>query len=575
LELRRESNVFKILAPVLIIVLLTLLGVVIGFVISRSDDNNRIMHHIYINDIRIGNMDKEQAKLVLSKKYDNNNDNFITIFFDNQKHDFKLADLGITYDLDHTINKALKEGQNQKSVFSKIFKFTYRFRKKVLPLSIRLDEKVFDKIVGELLSEINKEATEAKIEIINDELIIVNGKSGVGFSRDDIKKEVINAVINDIKSIKLFSKQLKPKEINVDELYEEFTGDPVDAHFEVKDNEAVLIAEKYGVTFDKEVARKIIEENREEGKRFTIPVTLIKPKRFQDEIKDYLFRDVLGEYSTGYQTSSVNRAINVELASSKLNGVVLGPGDEFSFNNVVGERSAKNGYKTAHVYIAGMIEDGIGGGICQVSSTLYNAVLKSNLEITERRNHQLIVGYVPLGQDATVSYGAIDFKFKNNTEYPIKIVTTNKNRVMHVKILGTKFENIDISIENKILSTTPYTTIEKLDPSLPAGVRKVTQKGANGYVVESYKIIKKDGKIIDRVYLGKSTYKPTNEYVSVGTNPTISIDPQNDGIDTQNNLVNEENNGQPVINELAQDVQNSQQQAENPDLQNTQDIFFE
>ena len=133
------------------------------------------------------------------------------------------------------------------------------------------------------------------------------------------------------------------------------------------------------------------------------------------------FPDLLSTFSTKYAASNKNRTTNLILASNKINGTVLMPGEVFSYNKVVGKRTIAAGYKEAPIYVSGRVEDGLGGGICQITSTLYNAVVFANLEIVERSNHQFVPSYVGASRDATVVYGALDFKFKNNTDYTIII----------------------------------------------------------------------------------------------------------------------------------------------------------
>ena len=197
-----------------------------------------------------------------------------------------------------------------------------------------------------------------------------------------------------------------------------------------------------------------------------------------------LFRDELARYSTPFETrteNEKNRMHNIALASSKYHNFILMPGEEFSFNKVVGSRNEKTGYKSAHVFINGRVEDGIGGGICQAVSTLYNAVLLSDLEVVERKNHSFIVTYVPLGQDATAYYGGTDLRFINNTGWPIKILSWVEENEVHVVFMGTDTNpEKTVIISTKTLSRTPYKTNYVDDPTLPVGTTKKSQYGTDG-----------------------------------------------------------------------------------------------
>ncbi len=201
-----------------------------------------------------------------------------------------------------------------------------------------------------------------------------------------------------------------------------------------------------------------------------LPVSFIEPEIKTENIGDYLFRDVLASYTTHFSTDSqnnINRGVNIRLSSSIINGKVLGPGDEFSFNDVVGPRTRDRGYLSAYVYTNGKIVPDVGGGICQVSSTLYNAVLFSGLETVYRMNHMFTVGYVPYGQDAAVSYNELDFIFKNNTNWPVKINAYATNNSVKFEIVGTN-ENPERKIEivNVQISSTPAPVKYIDDPNM-------------------------------------------------------------------------------------------------------------
>lgn len=184
---------------------------------------------------------------------------------------------------------------------------------------------------------------------------------------------------------------------------------------------------------------------------------------------------------------------------------------------MVGERTIASGYKEASIYTTKGIEYGVGGGICQVSSTLYNAVLKANLDIIERKSHRYSVPYVPLGYDATVSYGSIDFKFKNSRKYPIKLQAFAKNGIVSISVIGMN-ENIeyDISFSSEQVYTIPFETKYIYDKSLSSGSQVIAQKGATGYKIDNYKIVKLDNSIISKTLISSDTYSPLTQIVRIG-----------------------------------------------------------
>lgn len=180
-----------------------------------------------------------------------------------------------------------------------------------------------------------------------------------------------------------------------------------------------------------------------------MPFYVSYPTVDENTLREKLFSATLSSYSTSYGSSTANRCANVARAASLINGKVIAPGDVFSFNDTVGHRTIENGFSTAKEYVDGKSVDGIGGGTCQVSSTLYSAVLYADLSIVERLNHMMTVGYIPLGQDATVSDGGVDFKFKNNTDYPIKVSAYTSGATITVSIIGTDWEpHREVKISN-------------------------------------------------------------------------------------------------------------------------------
>ena len=293
-----------------------------------------------------------------------------------------------------------------------------------------------------------------------------------------------------------------------DEIYKEvkdayYTKDPFTIH-----------PEENGIDFDVEAAKAMLQEEKPE---YEIALKITKPKKTVKDIGTEAFPDLLATFSTNYQASNVSRTTNLKLASNKISGTVILPNEEFSYNKVVGERTISAGYKMAATYSNGQVVDGLGGGICQISSTLYDAVVMANLNVTTRRNHQFVTSYVPAGKDATVVWGAQDFKFVNSRKYPVRIVATVEGGVATVQIWGIKEEvEYNISIETKKVATIEYTTQYVQDASLPVGQQKVIQAGNNGRKVEAYKVTKLNGQVVSTTLLSRDTYNAMKRIVHVG-----------------------------------------------------------
>lgn len=226
---------------------------------------------------------------------------------------------------------------------------------------------------------------------------------------------------------------------------------------------------------------------------------------------------VVNSFSTTFSTGNANRTHNIKLAAESLNGAVLMPGDTLSYNETVGRRSATNGYKMAGVYANGRHEVDYGGGICQVSTTMFNAVALANLEIVTRLNHSMPVPYVPVGRDATVDYDKIDFKFKNNYETPIAISSEIVGGKITFYVLGTDKLDTEIKMITTDHSSWGNKTQYVTDGSLPAGRTKVIEKGSMGRKCTTWKIVEKDGVEISREKMFDSIYRASPRIIARGS----------------------------------------------------------
>lgn len=307
----------------------------------------------------------------------------------------------------------------------------------------------------------------------------------------------------------------------IGDMEKEVNREPVNASIELSSDGLInIIDEVKGIRLKnkelEEYIKNIINEKYFERINIQAPV---------EEISAFVTADMLApidteiaSYSTGFASSPMERARNVELAAKAINGRLLMPGDIFSFNDIVGERTKEKGYMTAPVIEDGDFKSGLGGGICQVSSTLYNVVLKSGINPIERKSHSLPASYVELGLDATVSWGSIDFKFENTLDYPIFIESYTENKMLHINFYSnanlTKREYV---IRNEIYDKIPPKIQIIEDESLPKGGSKVVRKGSDGYWVKVIRNTYEDGELIDSEIISDDYYKPVDRIIKKGT----------------------------------------------------------
>ncbi len=246
-------------------------------------------------------------------------------------------------------------------------------------------------------------------------------------------------------------------------------------------------------------------------------VQVTEPEYTQEEAKKCT--DLMGSYATSYATSTAARATNVQNAAHYIDGTVLYPGETFSTIATIKDRTVENGYKVAPEYSSGKVVDGVGGGVCQVATTLYNAVINAELKIVQRSPHSMVVAYVPVSRDAAISGDYKDLKFKNNTKYPVYIMASASGGVLSFKIYGndTRPAGRTIEFQSEIVETIqPGDPVETVDSSLPESYRTVTQPAHVGYKAKLWKIVYMDGVQTDKVLLNASSYSAEPEYVTVG-----------------------------------------------------------
>lgn len=306
-------------------------------------------------------------------------------------------------------------------------------------------------------------------------------------------------------------------EDKLDEISQTIDKGPVNAKIERRNGNFIITKETLGIETKKEALEyKIVDNiNKLKNTLINIEVRNIEPRILLEDLKSV--EDLIGHSITIFNNEDKGRTENIKIAVDVIDNRVLMPGEEFSFNDSTGPRSADAGYKDASVIVNGEFVIGIGGGICQVSTTLYQAALKSDLQITSRKNHGLPVGYVPMGQDATVAYDYIDFKFKNNKEYPIYIESFIKGQELHVKLYSKKINNIDIRLESEIIEVIEAKIQIKKDPNMYLSEKKVSKNGKKGYRTRTYKIYLQEGKELKREMISKDYYPPREGLIIEGT----------------------------------------------------------
>ena len=475
----------------------------------------------------------------------------------------------LKYNIDKAVDEAINVGRNN-NIFVNNYNILFTLLgKKDINLEMSINEEATKKVIQDIGANLPGIVIESSYYIEGENLIITKGKEGIQIDTEGLLtkiKENLDSpnISNDYIEIPVTQKV--PEPIDIDKIHSEvykevqdayYTKDPFEIHPEVE-----------GVDFNVEEAKAMIEaEDKEE---YTIKLTITKPKVTVNDIGTEAFPDKLGTFTTRYDARDKDRTTNLIIACQKLNNQVVLAGDTFSYNKTLGERTIAAGYKNAKVYESGQVVDGIGGGICQISSTLYNAVVDANLSIVERRNHQFVTSYVAAGKDATVVYGMTDFKFKNTRKYPIKIIATAQNGIATISIYGNKEEvEYDVTLEVKQLSTIPTTTKYVEDSSLPVGTEKVKQAGANGVKTETYLVKSLNGKVVSREVISRDTYNAMQRIVLKGTKGATKSNTTTTTQETPASEQNQQTTQIPETNKGESTENNSQTQTETENKTNT------
>ena len=468
----------------IIIFFILVLLIFIIFTIYNINNQN-IVKGVSILGIDISGLSKEEATEKINNTILENIPSEIKLKHNDYETSIDTNSLEISIDVPSAINSAYNIGRSGNILQDDWTILTTMFSNVNIEPVFNINEEQLKTALNDISTKLPDAVIQSSYYIEDSNLILTKGKPGNVVNVE----EMSNYIINEIKSLSLKDKTLEiitqeenPSELDIDAIHSEIYKEASNAYY--TQNPYAVYPSENGLDFAISVdeAKALLQAEQEE---YTIPLKTLYPEVTTNMIGTEAFPDLLSTFKTTYSTRDRDRTTNLTLAANKINGTVVMPGETFSYNTVVGERTIAAGYKEAPIYVSGEVVDGLGGGICQITSTLYNAVVYANLEIVERSNHQFVPSYVSASRDATVVYGSIDFKFKNNRDYPIKLVCSVSNGVAKFDIYGLKTaDDYDVEISSRITSQTSTSTNS-----------------------EAYKILKKNGQIVSRTLLSRDTYK--------------------------------------------------------------------
>lgn len=485
-----------------------------------------ILNNVTVLDIPIGGMTRDEATKHLSNAFQNGYcSGSMTITIADQSIEISSSAAGLSLDVEKAVEDAYKLGrdgtqaQRRKEQMQSMAGKLELDSKKYL----RIDSSAVQAQIDQLCDRFDAQAIDATWELIGEipelntdeipeaelALVIQAGTPGYEIDREALLEKVLQAYHDCEFSVRFDAKLIEPAQVDLDAVHAEVCVEPVEA---LMDQETFEVSDHaYGYTFDLEAA-KALQNGLAYGESAQLALTFTAPENTRASLEGLLFRDVLGTYTATASSDPYGRDVNLKLACEKLNGIVLMPGDVFSYNPALGERTAANGWKPADSYEGGATVQTYGGGICQPSSCLYMCALVADLEIVTRTNHSYISSYMPFGMDATVSWGGPEFRFRNSTDFPLRIEASSNRGSVTISLIGTDTKDYYVVMSYEVLSGDRYETVyQEMPADNEEGYKDgdVIVSGYNGFTVQTYKnkYSKETDELISTEPEAKSIYK--------------------------------------------------------------------
>lgn len=470
-----------------IILLLIAVLILLAFSIFTiyNTTNETIANGVFIKGVDVSGLSKASALSTINTFISEHSSDEIVLKHNDYESSISLAQISANFDVETAVDQAYNLNRNSNLFENSFSAIKLLFMPVDIEPTFSCDEEQLSKTLEEISPNLPDTVVDSSYYIEDNTLIITKGKTGNVVDVAKMKDSIINQIIDlnfKGKKLNIITVSKNPTQIDLDAIYKEVHKDAKDAYF-TKDPYALYPSEN-GVDFpiSLEEAKAGLEKTNG-AEEYQIKLKILYPSVTTSMLGDEAFPDLLSSFSTKY-SANASRTTNLILATNKINGTILMPGETFSYNKVVGERTIAAGYKEAAIYVNGETVDGVGGGICQVATTLYEATLYSNLEIVERSNHQFVPSYIGPGLDATVYYGLTDFKFKNNRDYPIKVVCSVANGSVYFEIHGLATAN-DYQVEISATSSKTATSINSV----------------------TYKTLRQNGQVVSSNIISRDTYK--------------------------------------------------------------------
>lgn len=519
---RRIGLILSIVAGSL--VLAFVLGVFIyGLVLKNGDF---IYPNVYVAKTDVGGMNRQTAIDAVDEEIASTyTSSTLTVELPDRKLSFPPDKTNVALDAEEAIDEAMAYGRSG-NPFSAVINYLFPKEHYValqnnMDLNTQYIRTTLEQAAAE--SELSPSPSSASYDEATERLTIEVGYPERKLDVDGLYDVIYEAFSNnDFTTIQWQYDEVPTQHVDLQPYFDDYCTPVTDAYFDEESRTIIDAVTGYG--FDMEDVQKQMEE-AEPGSTLVIRMGELEPEATTQVIEEELFGVELFAHSTEYVINA-NRTKNLTLACEAIDGTILNPGDEFSFNNIVGERTSAKGYLPATVYNGGLSVEELGGGVCQVASTIYYCTLHLDLEQVHREPHAYVVTYVPKGMDATIYWGKIDYKFKNTLDFPIRILANTDNGCVNITFQGAEELDYSVKMEETILATYPWQEVEELDETKEPGYRQVEITPYTGYKVVTHKTIyDADGNEISREEEAISVYSKRDQKVIVGP-AEETVDPE-------------------------------------------------
>lgn len=508
---------------------------------SHLEKGNTIFPNVRVAGVDVGGLTVQAAKgEVEGAIADTYASQTLQVHLPDKTLAFEPQQTKVALDAGEAVQEALSYGRGH-GAFRALFNYLSSSGKGYdveLETSLELDTEYIQTLIAQAAKDARQEARNGSVTVNGDTLTVTKGTPGRFLDTDALYEAVYGAFQSgDFTPLEWEYEEIPCVEADLTTAHDSLSTEVVDAHYDAETKKLVEGQSGYG--FDLTAAQAQLD-SAASGQQFTITLDEIKPEVDLDTLKEEMFGTQLELRSSAYVTNA-NRTENLRLACEAINGTIINPGEVFSFNDTVGERTAEKGYKPATIYGGeGESTDGVGGGICQVASTIYWAALYLDLETVMREPHMYLVTYVPAGMDATIYWDSgLDYKFRNNREHPLMITANIDGGYVNIAFWGVKENDNYVEMSNATLETWTDEDVEKVDETKPVGYREKTQYAYTGYKVEAYqKVYDGSGKLLKEKTIS-STYKSRPNIYIVGPSeeePVIPEDPWTDPDDPWGDL---------------------------------------